>query len=42
MRALVQTRLDDASATGWQQPAPDVRDAIDEAAACALALGLSH
>ena len=42
MRALVQARLDDASAAGWQQPAPDVRDAIDEAAACALALGLSH
>ena len=42
MRGLVQTRLKQAAVTGWKEPAPDMRDAVDEAAACALALGLAH
>ncbi|MGB8694074.1 MAG: winged helix-turn-helix domain-containing protein [Steroidobacteraceae bacterium] len=42
MRALVQARLANASAAGWQAPAPEVCAAVDEAAACALALGLTH
>jgi predicted ATPase len=40
MRALVQQQLDEARSSGWQGSQPNMRDSVDEAQACALALGL--